>query len=79
MKLNLGLLQKTTDWLLAKNTILGAFNMLELDNLKVLSSQNVYGTQASGESGRCYAPQPPSSTPAHFGFKPPCPDKGGPA
>ncbi|ERE71003.1 parotid secretory protein [Cricetulus griseus] len=45
MKLNLGLLQKTTDWLLAKNTILGAFNMLELDNLKVLSSQNVLRLQ----------------------------------
>ncbi|EGW04873.1 Parotid secretory protein, partial [Cricetulus griseus] len=45
VKVNLGLLQKTMDQSLVKNSILGALNTLELDNLKVLSSHNVLRLQ----------------------------------
>ncbi|KAM7327064.1 hypothetical protein ACRRTK_013431 [Alexandromys fortis] len=41
--LDVGSLQKTTDWALAKNNILGALNALDLSKLNPFSSQNGYG------------------------------------
>ncbi|OBS78094.1 hypothetical protein A6R68_19514, partial [Neotoma lepida] len=45
LKMDLGSLQDTTDWSLAKNSILGAFNALDFGNLNLLSSQNGLGLQ----------------------------------
>ncbi|OBS78093.1 hypothetical protein A6R68_19513, partial [Neotoma lepida] len=45
LNLDVGSLQKTTDWSLANNNILGVLNKLDLGKLNLLSSQNGLGLQ----------------------------------